>query len=158
MKLHTLITALFCALAVTMYSQPPKGDALPGDSYGATISSEGADAIAVVAERVNAPDTLPVKVKARVLEVCKQKGCWMTLQVNDSTEAFVKMKDYGFFVPTALEGKTIVLEGIAFIKTTSVAELKHYAEDGGKSKKDIDAITQPESQLRLLANGILVAE
>jgi hypothetical protein len=39
------------------------------------------------------------------------------------------MKDYAFFVPTALEGKTVVLEGSAESKTTSVKELQHYAED-----------------------------
>ena len=68
------------------------------------------------------------------------------------------MKDYEFFVPTALSGKNVVLDGIAFTKTTSVAELKHYAQDGKKPQAEIDAITTPKSEIRFLANGILVVE
>jgi hypothetical protein len=39
------------------------------------------------------------------------------------------MKDYAFFVPTALKGKNVVLEGNAERKVISVNEQKHYAED-----------------------------
>lgn len=37
--------------------------------------------------------------------------------------------------PLAAKGKTVVIEGEAKMKTTSVAELKHYAEDAKKSKR-----------------------
>lgn len=157
MKILNLVI-LTAILSATLNAQPPKGEAKRGDTYGSAVDVAGAEDISTVASRVNSPDTLNVKVKGTVKEVCKQKGCWATIRVNDSTEAFVKMRNYGFFVPTALEGKTVVLEGKAFVKTTSVAELKHYAEDGGKSQEEIDAITQPESQLRLLASGIVVTE
>ena len=60
------------------------------------------------------------------------------------------MKDYAFFVPTALEGKTVVLEGSAESKTTSVKELQHYAEDAKKSQAEIDAITEPKTETRFL--------
>jgi hypothetical protein len=69
---------------------------------------------------------------------------------------FVKMKDYAFFVPTALKGKTVVLEGNAETKIISVDEQKHYAEDAKKSQKEIDAITQPQEEIRFVANGIKV--
>jgi hypothetical protein len=92
------------------------------------------------------------------VDVCSKKGCWMTFKINETERAFVKMKDYGFFVPMDLVGKTVVLDGHAFTKTTSVAELKHYAEDAKKSQKDIDAITEPKSEVRFMADGILVLE
>ena len=44
-------------------------------------------------------DTLEVKFKSEINEVCQKKGCWMTLDLADDKEAFVKFKDYGFFVP-----------------------------------------------------------
>jgi hypothetical protein len=50
----------------------------------------------------------------------------------------------------------VVLDGIAFIKITSIEELKHYAEDAKKPQSDIDAITAPKKEIRFLANGILV--
>ena len=68
----------------------------------------------------------------------------------------VKMKDYGFFVPLAAKGKTVVIEGQVSMKTTSVKELRHYAEDAKKSQAEIDAITQPKKEVNILANGIVV--
>lgn len=69
---------------------------------------------------------------------------------------FVKMKDYAFFVPTALKGKSVILEGNAEKEITSVKELKHYAKDAKKSQSEIDAITLPKEEIRFLANGIKV--
>ncbi len=139
-------------------AQPPDGKAKAGDVYGAKTDNKNAVAATELPTLMKGKDTIPVKVTGKVLDVCSSKGCWLTLQVNDTTKAFVKMKDYAFFVPSALSGKKIVLDGIAFTKTTSVAELKHYAEDGKKSQKEIDAITAPKNEIRLLANGILVVE
>jgi hypothetical protein len=68
----------------------------------------------------------------------------------------VKMKDYGFFVPLAAKGKTVVIEGQVSMKTTSVKELRHYAEDAKKSQAEIDAITQPKKEVNILAKGIVV--
>ena len=68
------------------------------------------------------------------------------------------MKDYGFFVPTALIGKTVVLEGNAESKTTSVNELKHYAEDAKKPQSEIDAIKDPKTETRFLASAIKVVK
>ena len=139
-------------------AQPPEGKAKAGDVYGAKTDNKNAVAVKELPALMKGKDTIPVKVTGKVLDVCSSKGCWLTLQVNDTTKAFVKMKGYAFFVPSALSGKNIVLDGIAFAKTTSVAELKHYAEDGKKSQKAIDAITAPKNEIRLLANGILVVE
>ena len=47
------------------------------------------------------------------------------------------MKDYAFFVPTALKGKNVVLEGAAERKVISVDEQKHYAEDAKKPRDQI---------------------
>ncbi len=153
--IFVLIIAFVSSFAM---AQPPAGNAKPGDIYGAKVDAKNAVAAKEIPSLFNGKDTVPVKVTGKVLDVCSNKGCWLTMQINDNEKAFVKMKDYAFFVPTALSGKTVVLEGIAFTKTTSVAELKHYAEDGKKSQKEIDAITAPKKEIRLLANGILVVE
>jgi tRNA/tmRNA/rRNA uracil-C5-methylase (TrmA/RlmC/RlmD family) len=75
---------------------------------------------------------------------------------NSDGNIMVRMKDHKWFVPTALNGKTIVLEGTAEIKETSVAQLKHYAEDAGKSKAEIDAIKEPKKEVLVQAKGIVV--
>jgi hypothetical protein len=76
----------------------------------------------------------------------------------DKSAVFVNMKDYGFFVPVALKGKTVVIDGQATVKKISVEELRHYAEDAKKSKQEIEAINQPKEEIRLTANGIAVVE
>lgn len=151
------------SIAITLCSymiqaQAPEGKALPGDTYGAKITEEGAISIVRVPVMLKEKDSLKVKVRATVVSSCSKKGCWMNLQIDDKTTAFVKMKDYEFFVPTAITGKTVILEGVAFTETTSVAELKHYAEDAKKSKAEIDAIKEPKTQVRFLADGILVVK
>ena len=129
-----LFTAIVFVFALVLQAQPPAGDAKPGEWYGEKTSPDGAVSIAELPAKLEKNPSVDVKIKAKVLEVCPKKGCWLKLQVNDSTTATVKMKDYGFFLPLAAKGKTIVLDGEAKMKTTSVEELRHYAEDAKKSK------------------------
>ena len=145
--------------SVSGFAQPPAGDANVGDAYGAKIKSKGAKPIAEVVSKLESETKLEdVKIKAKILEVCPNKGCWLKLELPDGNQAMVKMKDYGFFVPLAAKGKEVVIEGEMSMKTTSVKELKHYAEDAKKSQAEIDAITQPKKEVNILAKGIVVVE
>ena len=147
------------SFAFTANAQPPAGDAKPGDFYGEKITATDAQPINEVVAKLNSgAEFADVKIKAKVVEVCPKKGCWMTLELQDGSKATVKMKDYGFFVPEAAKGKNVVIDGEVKIKTTSVAELKHYAEDAKKSKEEIDAITEPKKEIRVLAKGIVVVD
>ena len=153
-----LILLFLLGFGVIVNAQPPAGEAKPGDSYGEKITTDGAISIADIPGKLEKAESLDTKIKAKIIEVCPQKGCWLKLQVNDSTTAMVKMKDYGFFLPLAAKGKTIVLEGEAKMKTTSVKELQHYAEDAKKPKEEIAAITKPEKEIRFTAKGIVIVE
>jgi len=157
MKNLFLGAALLCTFSLAK-AQPPKGPANPGSVYGANITGDAAMPISELPALLDKKDSIQTTVVAKVLEVCPKKGCWMKLQVNDSTTAFVKMKGYAFFVPMDMIGKTIVLEGIAKVATTSVERLRHYAEDAKKSQAEIDAITQPKKEISLLASGIKVVK
>lgn len=131
---------------------------LPFMNYGAPVTIDGSITAAALEERfktLKPGDTIPVKVRGIMQEVCVNKGCWANLKMNTLT-ASVKFKDYGFFVPKNAAGKEAIFNGVAFKSETSVADLRHYAEDAGKSKKEIAAITQPEVTLSILADGALV--
>ncbi|RYY30742.1 MAG: DUF4920 domain-containing protein [Chitinophagaceae bacterium] len=153
-----ILVAVLAICSQLAFAQPPKGPAKVGNTYGEAIKADGAIALAELPAKLNNDEAIQTKVKARVLDVCPKKGCWISLQMPDSTKAFVKMKDYGFFVPVDLKGKNIVLDAEAAMKTISVEELQHYAEDAKKSKEEIAAITKPEKELRLTAKGIVVVE
>ena len=68
----------------------------------------------------------------------------------------VRFKDYAFFVPKDLSGKTAVLDGYAYNNITSVAQLRHYAQDAGKSEAEIEKITEPEVNLEYEAQSVIV--
>ena len=97
-------------------AQPPDGEANPGEWYGERVDPDGMVDIARIPAQLAKTPTFDTKVKAKIIDVCPKKGCWLKLQVNDSTTALVKMKDYGFFLPLAAKGKTVVLEGEVKIK------------------------------------------
>ena len=59
-------------------------------------------------------------------------------------------------MPKDIVGKDVVLQGTAQKLTTSVEMLKHYAEDAGKSKEEIEKITQPKTEIEFIATGVLV--
>ena len=71
----------------------------------------------------------------------------------------VMFKDYGFFVPKqGLENKTAIIEGFAKQDTISVEKLKHFAEDAGKSKTEINKIIAPEFKISFVANGVIIKQ
>ncbi len=99
-----------------------------------------------------------VKIEGEILSSCPMKGCWMRISVEKDT-VLVRFKDYGFFVPkSGIEGKSTIINGSLSIDTLSIAQLQHYAEDAGKSKKEIALITKPEITISFLADGVLIKE
>ena len=97
-----------------------------------------------------------VKIEGEILSSCPMKGCWMKIRAEKDT-ILVRFKDYGFFVPKAgIEGDKAIINGKMSIETLSVDLLRHYAEDAGKSKDEIEKITKPEVSLTFLADGIFI--
>lgn len=153
------LTVLVSGLAFFAQAQPPEGDAKPGEWYGEKITTTGAIPIGDAVAKLNSGlESLDTKIQAKIIEVCPKKGCWLKLELPTGETATVKMKDYGFFLPLAARGKTVVIDGELKIKTISVAELRHYAEDAKKSQEEIDAIKEPQKEVRVMARGIIVAE
>ena len=156
MKKIFLSLAIVLAATIT-YAQPPEGDAKVGDWYGAKITTENAVPLVEVANKLSeGSEVKEGKFIAKIVEVCPKKGCWLKLELKDGQTAMVKMKDYAFFLPVSAVGKTVVIDGEVKIKTTSVSELRHYAEDAKKSKEEIAAITKPVKEVKVMANGIVV--
>lgn len=167
MKLVKYTFVLFLSFSSLCFSQedvekpaPPAGNALVGDYYGADVANVSVNkAISVGELEKDLKSTSKIEnvaVKGEVTGVCPKRGCWVSVKTEGGTSFFVKMKDYAFFVPTALKGKNVVLEGNAERKVTSVDELKHYAKDAKKTKAEIDAIKEPKEEIRFMASGIKV--
>ncbi len=123
---------------------------------GEKIDAKGAISVDDLFEKIANTEEIPsVKVEGEVVSVCQVKGCWMRLVATDGSELMVKFKDYGFFMPLDLAGK-VIMEGKAFKQVTPVDELRHYAEDAGKSAEEIAQITEPEEEILFEAFGVII--
>ena len=160
----------FCAVALVFFVGCKQGEKvnkqeiskvqeLAFASFGDEISNDKvvtSKEMLLKFENMIAGDTIHVKFASEIKEVCAAKGCWMKLPLTAEKEAMVRFKDYGFFMPLDSKGKEVVVEGKAFVQTTSVAELRHYAKDAGKSKEEIAAITTSKKEFSFEANGVLL--
>lgn len=129
--------------------------------FGDTISPDGAIAgeeLLAKYKSMEETDTLEVKFSGVIQNVCKKKGCWMNVALNDEESTFIKFKDYSFFMPLNAQESNVIVNGKAFVSVVTVDELKHYAEDDGKTQEEIDAITEPEITYSFLADGVLIEE
>lgn len=124
--------------------------------FGDSITQADAIAADQLGVQMKGKDSLKVKLTGTIEEVCQKKGCWMNMNIGSNQSMKVRFKEYAFFVPKDAGGKTVFLEGVAYNDTISIAELKHYAEDGGKTKEEIAKITEPEISISFEANGVII--
>jgi len=96
------------------------------------------------------------KVTGKVIEVCQAMGCWVKLQKTDGSTILVKAKDHGFTMPKDIVGKNVIVDGEANATEISEKMRKHYAQDAGKSKDEIEKIKGSSKELTISANGVKV--
>jgi Domain of unknown function (DUF4920) len=122
----------------------PKGEALTFDDMAKKYES------------LKPGDTANVKFESTINAVCKKKGCWMTMNLGNDKEAFVKFKDYAFFVPKNADKSQAIVSGKAFVAVESIDELKHYAKDAGQSQASIDSIIAPKTTYSFMADAVMI--
>ncbi len=150
--LATLI--LVAALAGKAMAQEPT-PAAKGVTYGSGTTDEATIPVSELATAMKS-DQFTGKISGKVTEVCQEKGCWMKLERPNGTPLMVKFKDYGFFMPKNIVGYEVVLDGEAVVREVSVKQQRHYAQDAGKSKEEIDKIKAPKKETQFIARGVLV--
>lgn len=130
-------------------------------SFGDSITAENAisgEELLQQYKKMAEGDTMDVKFTGTIQKVCQSKGCWMNISLTDDEVAFIKFKDYGFFMPLNAAESEAIVNGKAFVSVVPVEELQHYAEDEGQSEEEIAAITEPEITYGFLADGVLIKE
>ena len=152
MRLYVLSVA-FLLVVISAYGQ----DRLESTgTFGEPIDKKGAVSAKKLAQKMDKAESLDIKVKGTITEVCQAKGCWMTIDLGDDELMRVKFKDYGFFVPKDAAGKTAIIQGVAKNEIIGVDELRHLAKDAGKSEKEIIAIDKPKEELTFVAEGVII--
>lgn len=154
-KLFFLLAALPAMIVVNAQDAE---SAKPGVVYG-KYSETGANPISVNdLEKRMTDNKYEGKIEGKVVEVCQAMGCWAKLKKEDGSTVMIKVKDHEFAMPQDMVGRTVVVEGKAEKKETSVAMLKHYAEDAGKSKEEIEKIKEPKKEVIMTIKGVKVVE
>ena len=145
------------AISLALLAQDAE-PAKPGVIYG-NFSEKGKSPISVNDLEKNIGEAkYEGKIQGKIVEVCKAMGCWAKIERADGSTVMIKVKDHEFAMPLDIVGKTVVAEGTAEIKETSVSMLKHYAEDAGKSKKEIAKIKKPQKEVLVNLKGVKVVE
>ena len=170
MKKQLLLITLMVAFVVSCNTSQDNGteadpittipDGKKGEFFGEAFTTDNALSIDDLIAQMSDNDSLALQVTGTISEVCQMKGCWMNIKPdNEAYDAvMVRFKDYGFFVPKDIAGRQILMNGYAFKELTPVDELKHYAEDAGKSAEEIAAITEPKTEIKFLASGVFLIE
>lgn len=124
--------------------------------YGDSVLNDNYIEVVAVTTAMKGENKRDMKVRGTVAEVCQEKGCWMTMKIANGEDMRITFKDYKFFVPKDLAGKEVIIDGYAYVDTTSVEQLQHYAKDGGKSEAEIAAIVSPKAEISFEAKGVAV--
>ena len=107
-------------------------------------------------EQVEKNGSAEATIMGEIKEVCTNKGCWFTMDLPNGESMRVTFKDYGFFVPTNSQGFPILLKGVATMTETDVDTQRHFAEDQGKSKEEIEMINEPKREITFEATGVII--
>jgi hypothetical protein len=153
-KLMSTIAVLLFAVVVFAQSEIPS--AKPGVEYGAGVAKGEAVNFDKLNKHLSKSKSYEGIIEGKVLSVCKKKGCFMTIDNGGDQPIMVRFKDYGFFMPQDMVGKTVVMDGKAVIKTESVEALRQHAQDAGKSAEEIAKIKEPKVSTEILAKGVRV--
>ncbi|SDE69490.1 protein of unknown function [Mucilaginibacter pineti] len=145
-------------LTTITFAQDKITPAAPGVTYGKTITADKAIDVTALNKTLNTDSVYKGRVTGKVVEVCTKKGCFMKIARENASPVMIRFTDYAYFMPQNIVGKTVVVEGKANVKETSVARLQHYAADAGKSKDEIAKITQPKKDIEIMADGVLVVD
>jgi hypothetical protein len=132
--------------------------AKPGATYGETIDNKHSISLKQLEEKLSGDTVYTGKISGQVVEVCKKKGCFMRLERANGETVMVRFKDYGFFMPQNIVGKTVVVDGTAKVTETPVERLQHFAKDAGKSDEEIARITVSSKDIAIVASGVLVVK
>jgi Domain of unknown function (DUF4920) len=151
---YTFLVLLLVAASFCKAQEIPSAE--KGVNYGKPFKLDSAVSVAELESKLT-EGKYSGKITGKVVEVCQVKGCWIKIDKGNGETVLAKTSDE-FFMPANIVGKTVMMNADASIKERSVKELKHYAEDAGKSKEEIEKITTPKKELVLKLKGVTVIE
>ncbi len=157
-KLLNAILIALIPLAVGCQSNPKL------DGYASFGAPETPARVISLAKAVDRMDELggPVWVQAQIKEVCQNRGCWMSLDdgahnVRVRFTASAKCTD-GFLLPRNAGGHYAYVHGVLKRQQMPQELARHYAEDQGKSKEEVETIVGSQAVVTMLATSVVISQ
>lgn len=126
--------------------------------YGKKINDRKAVALDEFDILANNTDTLFVKLKAGISEVCQEDGCWFRINLHSGKRMIVKIENDAFVIPSDVSGKHVLIEGKSFIETVPEDVMKHYAKQAGELQWIIDTIHGDHIERIFIASSVVITE
>jgi len=139
-------------VAVAEDAPPAQMASAPVAQFGEPLKLTAADNVAIITV-INDPDKFDgkyVRLSGTVKDVCPHVGCWFEVADESTPErVFVKFEDpeSGHLVPKEAVGKFVVVEGTFKLREISPELARHFKEEAGWSKEQLDTIQGPQKQL-----------
>ncbi len=148
------ILLIFTSLAMVSCSNQPVADTSFGKPIyiGQRINEDGAIDCGELKDKLGNATEMETKVKGEVIGICPDKTCELKMDMQDGTCMIVKMNNMNVSIPKDATGKTAIIEGKAYIDTTSEKILPGYRGDSGRSVSE----SEPDVTLAFNAKGVII--
>ncbi|MGZ5244320.1 MAG: DUF4920 domain-containing protein [Bacteroidia bacterium] len=124
--------------------------------YGKKIDEAGAINGKEMKDKLGSNTSMKVKVKGEVVEVCKEKGCWLHMDMEDGTTLQIDMNKGNFTVPKDITGRIVIAEGTVKREVEEIENLADYAQEVGKTEDEAKKTLVLESKLSFTADGVII--
>lgn len=96
---------------------------------------------------------ISVQVKGQIVELCRSKGCWFTMQTKSGQELFFNMEEHKS-IPTNSKGVEVVVEGLAYYEQPLLEEYKATQKEEGVSTETLNKLVEAPLEFFFLAKGV----
>jgi hypothetical protein len=131
--------------AVLALSTSMAGAAEEARAFGKPLQGVAPTPLADVLEKPTAGKT--VHLEGTIGAVCKNKGCWLTLNEGKQS-VHVTFEGYSYFVPKDVVGKKVALEGKVLVKEPKPEDVEHLRKEG--------ATSAAASRVSIEATGVVI--
>lgn len=130
--MKTTILLLLTLISLPVFAQSSR-EPVHGQTYGSKPDTSGAMDVLQLEQFMGKKARVSVAIRGKIQHVIKEKGGWFTIDEGQGRAINAHFKNYNVTIPKSLEGRTVVIGGVASRKFSADNE-QHYAGNasGGK--------------------------
>jgi hypothetical protein len=152
---HKLISLFAVTLLVTIAVAAPK-------KYGKKVTLKETTKVSEILANPEKFVDKRVLVEGTVVDVCKERGCWIKLSSDREFETIrFKVEDGVIVFPMDAKGKTARAEGVVSVKTISKEDLIKQGEMHAKEEGttfDPSTVTGPKTVVQIKGEGAVIKQ